>query len=129
MLVPVTISVSHRTANLPPSFAILSMATVIQYPDLMEEICNLLSTSLRRDMIALALEQKMVNSAIPLLYTWTEPVLSLKSIFPTINCNPELGGGDQESDFYSSQEPQCCEMSGPVRVPCAQDNIRRIIPS
>ena len=90
MLVPVTISVSHRTANLPPSFAILSMATVIQYPDLMEEICNLLSTSLRRDMIALALEQKMVNSAIPLLYTWTEPVLSLKSIFPTINCNPEL---------------------------------------
>ena len=92
MLVPVTISVSHRTANLPPSFAILSMATVIQYPDLMEEICNLLSTSLRRDMIALALEQKMVNSAIPLLYTWTEPVLSLKSIFPTINFNPELVG-------------------------------------
>ena len=66
MLVPVTISVSHRTANLPPSFAILSMATVIQYPDLMEEICNLLSTSLRRDMIALALKQNMVSSAIPL---------------------------------------------------------------
>ena len=84
------ISVSHRTVNPPPSLATLSMATVIQYPDLMEEICNLLSTSLRRDMIALALEQKMVNSAIPLLYTWTEPVLSLKSIFPTINCNPEL---------------------------------------
>jgi hypothetical protein len=92
MLVPVTISASHRTANLHPTFATLSMATVIQYPDLLEEICTLLPTSLRRDMIALALEQKMVSSAIPLLYTWTEPVLSLKSIFPTINFNPELVG-------------------------------------
>jgi len=86
------ISVSQRTANPPPSLSTLSMATVIQYPELLEEICTLLPPSLRKDMIALALEQKMVSSVIPLLYTWTEPVLSLKSIFPTIHCHPELVG-------------------------------------
>ena len=87
------ISVSHRTSNPPPSLVTMSMATVLQYPDLLEEICPLIPTSLRRDMIALALEQEMDSSSlIPLLSTWSEPVLSLKSIFPTINYNPELLG-------------------------------------
>ena len=43
-------------------------------------------------MIAMTLEQKLTGSIIPLLYTWTEPVLSLKSIFPTLNHSPELVG-------------------------------------
>jgi len=86
------ISVSHRTSNPPPSLATLTMASVIQYPDLLEEICTFLPQSLRKDMIAKALEQKMTRATIPLLYTWTEPVLSLKSIFPTINYSPELVG-------------------------------------
>ena len=43
-------------------------------------------------MIAITLEQKLTGSKIPLLYIWTEPVLSLKPILPTLNHNPELVG-------------------------------------
>jgi hypothetical protein len=54
---------------------------------------------MRKYMITLALKQKMASSTTPLLYNWTEHVLSLKSIFSTINCNPELVG-----DMYNQIE-------------------------
>lgn len=87
--------VSHRSPSHPPSLTVLSMATVIKHKDLVEEICSFLPPSLRREMLAMSLEMKMTNSTIPLLYTWTEPVLSLKSIFPTLNHSPELVGDMQ----------------------------------
>eukprot|EP00092_Neocalanus_flemingeri_P089448 GFUD01113197.1.p1 GENE.GFUD01113197.1~~GFUD01113197.1.p1 ORF type:complete len:455 (+),score=97.08 GFUD01113197.1:111-1367(+) len=40
----------------------------------------------------MALDQKLTKSVIPLIYTWTEPVLSLQSIFPTLKNSPELVG-------------------------------------
>jgi len=86
------ISVSHRAPTPPPSLATLAMATVIKHPELVEEICSFLPPSLRKEMIAMALKEKMTNATIPLLYTWTKPILSLKSIFHTINHCPELVG-------------------------------------
>jgi len=46
-------------------------------------------------MLAMSLEQKMNSAIIPLLYTWTEPVLALRSLFPTLNHSPELVGDMQ----------------------------------
>ena len=89
------VSVAHRSPSQPPSLKILSMATVITYKDLVEDICSFLPPSLRKEMLAMSLEMKMTNATIPLLYTWTEPVLSLKSIFPTLNHSPELIGDMQ----------------------------------
>ena len=40
----------------PPSLATLSMACVIKYPDLLEEICTFLTYSLRKEMIAMTLD-------------------------------------------------------------------------
>jgi len=86
------ISLSHRAPTLPASLTTMAMATVIKHPELVEEVCSFLPQSLREEMVAMALEEKMTNATIPLLYTWTKPVLSLKSIFPTINQCPELVG-------------------------------------
>ena len=87
------ISVLHKTSSPPPSLTTLSMATIVlQYPDLLMEISTILQPSLRKEMLAMALEQKMSSSTTLLLSTWTEPVLSLKSIFPTIHHCPELVG-------------------------------------
>jgi len=68
------------------------MAAVIKYPDLVEEISLFLPTSLRRQMLAMSLQHKMNKAITQLLHTWREPVLALKSIFPTLNHDPELVG-------------------------------------
>lgn len=86
------ISTNIRNRPSPSSLVKLTMRRVINLPDLLEEICSILPSSLRKDMLALALELKVTNSIVPLLYTWSEPILSLKSIFPYVNHDPELVG-------------------------------------
>ena len=43
-------------------------------------------------MLAMSLQHKMNKAITQLLHTWREPVLALKSIFPTLNHDPELVG-------------------------------------
>ena len=87
-----SVSVSQRKPSPPPSLSILSMEYVVNHPDLVEDICSFLPASMRKEMLAISLDKKLTDSTIPLFYTWTGPVLSLKSIFPTLNHNPELVG-------------------------------------
>jgi len=67
------VSVSHRPPSTPSSIKVLSMAAVVIYPNLVEEICQFLPPSLRRGMLAMSLEHKMNNAISPLFCTWAEP--------------------------------------------------------
>ena len=86
------ISLESNTKTQPPTMTDLSMLCVVENPALVEEISPFLPNNLRAEMLGMALSHKKSGSIIPLLYTWHEPVLSLKKIFPNLFNNPELVG-------------------------------------
>ena len=69
----------------------LCMLAVLEHPALVEEACSTLPQQLRRRMVRLAVERRWTDSVVPLLYTWAEPTLCLRSLFPDYVHCPRLG--------------------------------------
>ena len=65
----------------------LSMEAVLFCPPLVEDISTHLPQQLRKEMINIGLKKNFSSVALPLFYTWANPVLALRDILDTDDKN------------------------------------------
>ena len=84
---------SVRNSPEPPrvhSLERIAMRKFMEHPKLSKRYCSNLPQCIRREIVRYCLERKLIQKVIPFLQTWSEPVLSLRSLFPDLVYGPSL---------------------------------------